>query len=250
MPAGPKLPLKENSHSVFREIKTGFYDLLHIFYPSICAACGQTLFQGEKFLCRFCYHSLPKTHSHRELDNPLRRIFWGRLEVRQANSFLFFDKKSRVQNLMHRLKYRGEKELAEFLGKLYSSELKQSAGFLKPDLIIPVPLHPAKKAIRGYNQSEEFAVGLGDGLGVPVKSEILIRTQNTATQTKKGRMDRWENVKNVFQVKKQDHVSGKVVMLVDDVITTGATLEACGHQLQNAGASEIDLLTLACTVSI
>ncbi|ARS37927.1 competence protein [Pontibacter actiniarum] len=204
--------------------------------------------RGEHYVCTNCSVKLPYTdfHVHGATElNPLQRRFWGKVPVRFAFSYLHFIPKGRVQRLLHQLKYKGAQELGEHLGQRYGSLLSDYAYSQHFDLIVPVPLHKHKQRRRGYNQSECFARGLGQSMQLPCHGQVLARTADTGTQTRKSRFDRWQNVEQVFRVAKPEQVQGKRVLLVDDVMTTGATLEACAVALLAAGAAEVSVATIA-----
>ncbi len=224
------------------------HDLLALFFPESCFACNAALARGEHYICTECNIKLPYTdyHEHGATElNPLQRRFWGRVPVRFAFAYLHFGSKGRVQRLLHQLKYKGIKDLGEHLGVRYGSLLQDYHYHEQFDLVIPVPLHKQKLRKRGYNQSAFFAKGLGKAMDVPVNNAALQRTINTGTQTNKNRLSRWQNVEQVFIVSKPDQVIGKRVLLVDDVLTTGATLEACAAALLSAGATEVSIATIA-----
>lgn len=222
-------------------------DCLSLFFPQACLACSQQLTAGEAHLCTTCRVELPYTDYHRHLPDPspLDRRFWGRLPVQHVLSYLHFLRHGRTQQLLHQLKYRGQRHVGHALGRLYGAELAATALAPEIDLIVPVPLHPRKLARRGYNQAEAFSAGLGEALGRPSRGEALRRTTHTASQTRKSRTERWQNVATVFEVADPAAVAGRHVLLVDDVLTTGATLEACGHALLAAGARAISIATIA-----
>jgi ComF family protein len=178
-------------------------------------------------------------------ENIISQIFWGRAPIRAATSFLFFNKGGNVQRLMHALKYKGYKEVGVFMGKLFGESLKESSLYNTADIIVPVPLHPKKLYKRGFNQSQVIAEGMQDSLGIPVSVNNLIRLSYTSSQTKKARYNRWENVKGVFKVKDAAEFAGKHLILVDDVLTTGATLEACAHPLLEIPNIKVSVATLA-----
>lgn len=225
-----------------------FDDLLSLLFPQICYACDEALVRGEKYICTDCRVKLPYTDYHvygATEDNPLQRRFWGKVPVRFAFSYLHFRAKGRVQHLLYKLKYKGAQELGEYLGRHYGSLLFECHYASQFDLIVPVPLHKLKLRKRGYNQSDTFAKGLAESMQLSWKANILERKVNTSTQTRKSRLDRWQNVEQVFQVRQPDQVLGKRILLVDDVLTTGATLEACAVELLNAGAAEVSIVTIA-----
>ena len=175
-------------------------DFISLVFPRICCGCGNTLWKHEEVICRLCEFHLPKTHFHTYRDNPVARIFYGRVPIGEAMAFLYFHKGNTVQRLIHQLKYKGRKDIGIFLGRMYGAELTGSAFPTPPDLIVPVPLHRKKYMKRGYNQSEQFAVGLSEALHIPLNRRLLTRSRYTETQTRKNRFRRWQNVRNIFQV--------------------------------------------------
>lgn len=215
-----------------------------LFYPRICAACDQVLVGNEDIFCTNCLTHLPETNYHLQEDNPVKRIFWGRIQLENATSYLFFEKGAIIQKSLHQLKYRGNKQVGFKLGKLFGYSLKNTS-FSNADIILPVPLHPAKKRKRGYNQSEEISRGLSEILKIPVDSTSVKRSYYQKSQTVKGRYDRWENVKNAFICKTPAKLEGKHILLVDDVVTTGATLEAMASVIQEIPNIKLSIATLA-----
>ncbi len=228
-----------------KEILSYFKDLIALFFPELCAACGRSLYRYEKIICTTCIYHLPLTNFHNDPDNKMARQLWGRFPFVQTIAFLYFRKGNRIQNLMHQLKYKKRPETGIRLGELYAYELKRSITFKPADLIIPVPLHPAKFKKRGYNQSEYIANGLSSILAIPVSTTNLVRLENTETQTKKSRYARYENLINAFHIRDESEFINKHVMLIDDVMTTGATLEACSILLQKIEGVEISICTIA-----
>lgn len=223
-------------------------DLLSLLFPEICYACEEPLARGEKYICTDCNVRLPYTdvHLHGATEhNRLQQRFWGKVPVRFVFAYLYFRPKGRVQRLLHRLKYKGASELGEYLGHRYGSLLSDHHYSEHFDLILPVPLHRHKQRRRGYNQSDSFAKGLSEAMQVAWADNILVRNTDTISQTKKSRLDRWQNVEKVFEVKSPDRIEGKRVLLVDDVLTTGATLEACAIALLEGGCSEVSVVTIA-----
>jgi ComF family protein len=202
-------------------------DFISLLFPKICASCGNSLWKHEETVCLSCEFHLPRTNFHLSLENPVSRLFWGRVNLESAAAHLYFNKGNRVQRLIHQLKYKGRKDIGIYLGRQYGYHLVNSPFFRTVQLIVPVPLHPKKLRQRGFNQSEQIAIGLGDSMRVPVDPVALFRRKETETQTKKSRFRRWQNVAEVFEVKNPGSLEMKHVLLVDDVITTGATLEAC-----------------------
>lgn len=224
-----------------------FGDFVSLFFPNSCAACDAALVKGEQMICTRCIIDIPRSNYHLERENPFYRKLVGRIPVEYVVSFLRFSKRGRVQRLLHELKYRNKPELGRRLGYVFGSELYQAGYMDQFDLIVSVPLHPTKKKIRGYNQSEEFATGLGLAMNVQSSDTHLKRTTITTTQTRKNRLLRWQNVRDVFQLSSAADVSGKRVLLVDDVVTTGATLEAAGRVLLDGGCRTLSIACIAAT---
>lgn len=222
-----------------------FEDLVNLFYPRICLACGNSLYAREEVICTYCRFRLPKTNFHLLRDNPVQKAFWGRADTESATSFLYFSKGGMVQQLLHHLKYRNRKDVGIYLGRLFAIELQQSVLFENIDTIIPVPLHPKKQKKRGYNQSEQIALGMNQILKVDLLPDALVRTRFTETQTKKSRYERWLNVGEMFAVKNKYALRNKNILLIDDVITTGATLEACVHGLQRENQLKVYIGSIA-----
>jgi ComF family protein len=223
-------------------------DLLALFFPHVCLACQEPLVAGERHLCTVCRAELPYTDYHLlpADQNPLSRRFWGKLPVAHTLSYLRFLQHGRVQHLLHQLKYQGQQGVGKALGQLYGAELATAGLAPTFDLIVPVPLHRRKLARRGFNQADAFAEGLAAALSCPWSATALRRTEYTDSQTRKSRAERWENVATVFEVPRPLAVAGRHILLVDDVLTTGATLEACGAALLAAGASQLSIATIAC----
>lgn len=222
-------------------------DFISLFFPVICLSCGKSLFRNEDSICTHCLYHLPRTDFHLNNDNPVAKIFWGRVQIEAATSFFTFSKRSNVQQLIHQLKYKGQKQVGVSIGNWYGHELRKSSVFPKVDLIIPVPLHKKKLKKRGYNQSACFAEGLASGMHIPTDPGILFRSSSSETQTKKSRFFRWKNVEQLFYVKNEQLLRHKHVLLVDDVVTTGATLEACAQALLKVEGVKVSIATIAFT---
>ena len=237
-----------NQRSRMNLIKQYASDFFYLFSPELCAACSEPLRHGENILCTMCEVTLPQTHFHEQTDNPLERHFWGRMQLARAAALYFFKKGSRVQHLLHQLKYNGRKEVGFRIGQWYGYKLREREEFTSIDLVVPVPLHPKKQAKRGYNQSDFFAEGISSVLKAEWNPRMVRRTKATETQTRKSRTDRWLNVNEIFEPLNPKVVEGKHVLLVDDVVTTGATLEACGQSLIDSGA-KLSVATIACALS-
>jgi ComF family protein len=222
-----------------------WYDLVSLFFPRQCQACGDTLAPAEEEICLRCLFQLPYTNFHQTIDNAMEQALWGRVPAEGAAAFLYFNKGSRVQRMIHRFKYKGRHQVGTFLGKVYGHELLKQPPYNTVDLIIPVPLFKKKQAKRGYNQSEVFAKGLSQTLGVPVETNRLFRIRESASQTRKTRDERWENVKEIFSVTHPEQLENKHILLVDDVFTTGATIEACAATLLKESNIRISVVTIA-----
>ncbi len=207
-------------------------DFFSLVFPRICAACGNSLWKHEDTICHSCEFHLPKTNFHFSDENPVTKIFWGRADLVSGAAFLYFNKGNKVQLLVHQLKYNGRKDIGVFLGTLYGQTLKYAPSFNSADVIVPVPLHKKKYMKRGYNQSEQFGMGLSSVMSIPLNRHLLVRTKATETQTRKSRFSRYQNVREIFLVNQPENWRGKHLLLVDDVITTGATLESCIEALR------------------
>ena len=228
-----------------KSLFTYLQDFLALFFPELCAACSTNLFSNEQVICTNCIYHLPVTNFHNDPENRLSRQLWGRFAFEQASSFVYFRKGGRVQNIMHQLKYNKRPEAGYRMGQLYARALTNSGKWILPDLIIPVPLHPAKLRKREYNQSEKIADGMASVLMIPVVPNNLVRTANTETQTKKSRFERYENLASAFICRYPDVLTGKHILVVDDVFTTGATLEACSIVLLEIEGVRISIGTVA-----
>ena len=220
-------------------------DLIALIYPRECTGCGEPLLKHEEEVCNFCYINLPKANFHLQQLNPVKNIFYGRVELETASSFYYFQKKGSVQKLLHAIKYKGNHELATILGNWYARDISADQAVMQSACILPVPLHRRKLKQRGYNQSEAFGKGLAEGLNLPLNTTLLTRSEHTASQTRKSRYERWENVEDTFDVMPDDSLKHRYVTLVDDVITTGATIEACCQALQQIEGIKINVLSIA-----
>lgn len=221
------------------------HDFLSLFFPNYCCACNTSLGRNERVICTSCLDKLPQTHFHLYAENPIAKLFWGKVQLHAAAALYYFHKGNKVQHLVHQLKYKGKKEVGIYLGEIYGKILAQNPSFSMVDIIIPVPLHQKKLKKRGYNQSEMFGIGLSKGMQKPMKTDVLYRTSFTETQTKKSREERWKNVETVFAVHQAEAYAGKHFLLVDDVITTGATMEACIHALEAVPNVKISIAAIA-----
>jgi ComF family protein len=219
-------------------------DFISLFYPRYCLACECALVKGEEIICTRCLLEMPKTDYHLDSNNPFQKKLQGRVDIKHVMALYKFVKESRVQHLLHALKYKNHPEVGVSLGRVYGNDLL-NAGFKNQfDLIVPVPLHTSRKAMRGYNQSYEFAKGLSEALEVPI-GNCIVRVAKTQTQTNKTRLNRWENVNEVFRVEDPAAIINQKILLVDDVITTGATLEACANILKGCNYKELSIACIA-----
>ncbi len=218
-------------------------DFVHLLYPTNCLLCGESLVKSEKHICISCLHKLPYADFYFEEDNYIEKRFWGKVQIANASALLVFEKGNSVQKLIHQLKYKGQKELGAYLGRLMALDFKDSLDGV--DYIFPVPMHKRKRKQRGYNQSECLAEGIASILNTSIDSECLIRVNEKDTQTRKSVYDRWQNMSGVFDLMNCERFAGKHILLVDDVLTTGSTFEACIIALQKTKNIEISVLALA-----
>ena len=219
--------------------------LVHFFYPHNCIGCGSDIIEKENFLCLECINDLPHTGFATHANNPVEKIFWGRIPVTFGMSEFYFSKDSIIQNCIHEFKYRGNKKLGLYLGKIIGKTMLNSNRFSNIDFLIPLPLFNEKEFKRGFNQSSILCSGIKEVMNIPVITKNVIRRIHTETQTKKGRIQRWENVEKSFSVIEPEMLKGKHILLVDDVITTGATIEACGREILKTEGIQLSVASLA-----
>lgn len=229
---------------ILKDIRQGFKDMFELFFPRICSACAINLQNHEQIICNSCLYSLPKTNYHEKEENPVSQMFWGRTKVKYATAFYYFNKGSVFQKLIHKLKYKDEKEIGYALGLYFGSFLKNSM-FKDVDIVLPVPLHPKKERSRGYNQSEWISLGISESMEKEHSTNNLYRNTHKESQTKKNRFERYENVSSVFSLHSPDKFKNKHVLLIDDVITTGSTIEGCIQALNHAPDITVSVATLA-----
>lgn len=220
-------------------------DLASLFYPRNCICCHRSLNRGEQDCCVICLAELPRTNFANFSDNPVAKLFWGRIELTFGFSVFHFTKGGKLQQLMHSLKYKGKTQIGEFLGREIGKELINSKRNSQIDLIIPVPLHPKKERLRGYNQSDYLARGINDITQIEMDTKSLKRSVHTSSQTRKSKFDRWQNVDSIFELSNSKKIEDKNILLVDDVITTGSTLESCAHTLLKNGAKSVGITVVA-----
>ena len=233
----------------FRFINSIVGDFADLLFPIPCLGCSKTLGANEKVLCTQCRISLPETNHHQEpYDSNLLNKFAGKIPIKFLASYVYFTKGGIIQKLIHSIKYKGQKEAAKEVANWYGHQLKIESELAdRIDLIVGVPLHKSRFQQRGYNQADWIAEGLSEALNVPMRIDILVRDKFNESQTRKNRLERWDNVRTVFAVQNQDEVKGKNIVIVDDVLTTGATIEACAIELLRAGCKSVGVLTLATT---
>lgn len=226
-------------------IKDWLGSFLSLFFPRYCIVCGRTLAKGEECLCTMCNINLPRTDYHLRKDNPVEKMFWGKIPLERATSFFFYRKGSDFRQILHQLKYGGQKGIGAIMGRYMAAELLESGFFEGVDVILPVPLHKKKQQIRGYNQSEWIARGIAAVTGITIDTESVVRRKNTETQTRKSFLERWENVEGIFELNHAESLIGKHILIVDDVLTTGATTVECASCLTDIEGIRISILTLA-----
>jgi len=227
-----------------KTVQTFFEAFVQLFFPNLCPSCGQHLLNNQK-LCFDCDSNLPRTNFHLQKENSVTEKFYGRIEIENGSALFWFIKSGRVQQLIHQLKYRGNADIGIHMGYLHGEILSESEDYRAADLIIPVPLHPKKEKQRGYNQSDMIAQGLSQSMTIPWQRDIIVRTEYTSSQTNKSNVERFENVKMAFSVIQPDLIKNKHILLVDDVLTTGATLEACISKLLEVEGCKVSVTVLA-----
>lgn len=220
-------------------------DINTILVPVVCFGCNTSLRLGERLLCTVCRNQLPLTEYNFTDENPVDKIFYGRIDIKKCNSFLFFTKNGIVKTIIHYLKYKNQEEIGMFLGDWFGELLKEDQGLCRIDCVIPVPLHKKKLQKRGYNQVAKFGQRIAYHIGASYNDTILYKTATTKTQTKKGRLNRWQNDKPLFELTDKAILNNKHVLLVDDIITTGATLEACAKALKKTEGITLYIATMA-----
>ena len=229
-------------------IKAWYEALVHVFYPSLCYGCNNELIQGDQYICLQCQTEMGRTYFESIRDNPVEKLFWGRADIQCAASTFYYINKTPLQQIVHHIKYRQEKELGIHMGEIMGIHGTEFFTECKTDLCIPMPLHPKKEYKRGYNQASLLCEGIFKQTGIPYNEKALVRNENTRTQTKKSRIERWKNVASVFDVIEPSIINDKHVVVVDDVITTGASTEACVNMLLQHGAKTVVIYSLAFTL--
>ena len=224
-------------------------DFINLLMPVLCPVCGAVLLKNERTICTGCLYELPRTRYLSFSDNPVARLFWGRIYVENATALFQYQKGSRFQRLIHELKYRNRQDIGREMGRILGIELAGSP-YTSADMILPMPLHRKKYRQRGYNQCHPIAEGLSESLGIPWYGDHLIRPSASLSQTVRSRLDRWSNVEGIFEVKDPGKVSGKHIILADDVVTTGATLDACASSLLSHKNVRVSIVTLAVALKV
>ncbi len=234
--------------NVLNRIKQQANDAVHLFYPHVCIGCGTDVIEHDQVLCLQCFSDFPTTDYFMYTNNPVEQLFAGRILVQNAGSAFYFTKKSLLQNIIHEIKYKGNKEAALFIGKQTGLAIQQSNRFNNIDVIVPLPLSNRRQQERGYNQAALIAQGMADIIKKPVADQVVIRKLNTATQTGKDRSHRWQTMQYAFDLTNTELLRGKHVLLVDDIITTGATLESCGEVILSLPDTRLSIATVAHTL--
>lgn len=226
-------------------MKTLISNFLGLLYPNLCLICGENLLKSEHQICLKCINEIPRTNFHLQKDNPVEKRFWGKADIQKGTSFFFFTKGSPFQKLLHELKYHDNKEIGELMGKYAAVDLLVDETFSSVDYLVPIPLHPKKYAKRGYNQSELICNGISKIWNKPIEIKSLKRIRETATQTKKSVFERYENTAGIFEVIDKQAFENKHILLVDDVLTTGSTIEAAIKAVKQCEGVKVSIFTLA-----
>lgn len=219
-------------------------DFISLFFPHCCKICQTPLFELERVLCTKCIATLPYTQFWRHHDNPVAQKFWGHSTIEEACSLLYFRKGDHSRKLIHALKYNNQPEIGEKLGILLGSRIKKSELYKSIDTVIPVPLHAKRLKQRGYNQSQMIAQGIAKSMNIALDADSVIRSLSISTQTKKNRLDRFGNVRSIFTVVAPEKLEGRNILLVDDVITTGATIESCAAEILSATQCKVSIASI------
>lgn len=223
-----------------KEIKES---VLHLLFPHVCTGCGNDILDKESVLCMRCIDAMPETNFELHPDNPVEKMYWGRLQLTHGTAQFYFTKESLMQHLMHQFKYKNNRDLGLQLGRIMGEQIKKSDR-INADALIPLPLFPIKEKRRGYNQATLLCRGMAAAMNIPVLDNAIIRPQHTESQTKKGRIERWKNMEGKFVLNNPESIKNKHVLLVDDIVTTGATLEACGNELLKGENVTLSIATL------
>lgn len=220
----------------------------HLFYPHNCEGCGSDILFDDQFLCAKCVHALPETHFFNKQNNPVEKLFYGRMNIQHAGAAFYFTKDSMLQHILIQLKYRNNKEAGYFLGRMMGHVLSKSERFADVDMLVALPLNPKKEFQRGYNQAMLICEGISEAWKIPVCQDAVTRIRFTETQTQQNRVSRWQNMEGVFAVTRPATLTNRHILLIDDVITTGATLEACGAALLEIPGVSLSIGAAAYTI--
>ena len=220
-------------------------NLLNLFFPEVCEACNNVLTDNESIICISCRHQLPITDFHLDDSEIVKKILYGRVKLENATALLHFSKKGIVQQILHNLKYRGHQRISGVFGKWLGGELKTMESYMDVDVVVPVPLYKTKLQKRGYNQVEQFGKEIAKALHADFNDDVLIKTKSTKTKVFEGRLSRWNEDRTVFSISENRSLEGKHILLVDDIITTGATVEACAIELLKINNIKLSLATMA-----
>ncbi len=222
-------------------------DILYLFYPLYCAACDNPLNKNERLLCTNCRHVLPLGNYHNVNAKKIEKVFYGRVKIENATSLFVFQKDGLVQNLIHNLKYRGKEEISNELGKWLGHELQQLKEYQSIDAVIPVPIHKKRLKERGYNQVEKFGIEIAKKLQADYHDSILKKISYNKKQSKHGKLNRWTNTVETFGIQNESLLYNKHILIVDDIVTTGATIESCINVLKHIPNIKISIATMALT---
>lgn len=225
-------------------------DIFHLFFPNVCPVCGNRITEGGALLCTQCLLDIPLTGYWNDVDNPVAKRFWGHLPIVNACAFMRYSQASRFSKLIYDFKYRGNWRSARRLGVWFGAYLRESGLYNDVDVVVGVPLHMRKKLVRGYNQSQYLAEGIAESLGCRIDTGSVVRRVHNSSQTRKGTIERWENVKDIFDVRSSHDLHGKHILLVDDVLTTGATIISCGESIVKCVPNcRLSIVTLSAVLS-
>lgn len=222
-------------------MKNIFHSFLNLFFPDLCVVCNDRLTEGEQHICTDCLILLPRTNFHLQPDNRLEQFFAGRIPFQHIAAYAYFVKGGSIQSIIHELKYKRNPQIGTYIGQLCGENLRGSSFIADVDILVPVPLHPKREKERGYNQSLEICKGISEVTSIPIDSNTLIRKVNNKSQTKNSRFDRWKNVEDIFSITDSTAFQNKHILLVDDVITTGSTLEFCAKEILKCDGARISI---------
>lgn len=235
--------------SIFYDISVVLRDIASLFLPRTCLACGRVLLENESCICLACRYNMPLTNFSKHKDNPVKLLFENVLPVESATAMFWFVGGTEWQSIIHNFKYYGRWFFAQKMGEMFGEELLDSGEFEGVDLIIPIPLHYRRRLRRGYNQSEQLAIGIGRKMGVKCDFRSVCRRRFNDSQTSKSRGERWENVEEIFEVRRVDKLRGKHILLIDDVLTTGATMASCASTIVKACDGDVRISMASLSVS-